>query len=100
MFRSHRQGREPYEIVITDLGMPDMDGHDVARAIKAESPHTPVIMLTGWGTMMKAAGETAPEVDVVLSKPPRIQELNNLLCRISANSINPHRQKHETAKSL
>ncbi len=90
MFRSNLRGREPYEIVITDLGMPDMDGHHVARAIKAESPRTPVIMLTGWGTMMKAEGETAPEVDAVLSKPPRIQELNNLLSRISSNSPIPH----------
>jgi signal transduction histidine kinase/CheY-like chemotaxis protein len=85
MFRSHLRGLEPYEMVITDLGMPDLDGHHVARAIKAESPHTPIIMLTGWGAMMKAEGETAPEVDAVLSKPPRIQELNNLVYKISAN---------------
>jgi len=82
MFRSNLKGGEPYEVVITDLGMPDMDGHHLARAIKAESPHTPVIMLTGWGTMMKSEGEIAPEVDAVLSKPPRIQELNDLLHRI------------------
>ena len=66
--------------------MPDLDGHHVARAIKAVSPRTPVIMLTGWGAMMKAEGETAPEVDALLSKPPRIQELNNVLYRISANA--------------
>jgi signal transduction histidine kinase/ActR/RegA family two-component response regulator len=89
MFRSNLQGHEPFEIVITDLGMPDMDGHHVARAIKAQSPHTPVIMLTGWGTMMKAEGESAPEVDAVLSKPPRIQELNALLYRMSLPGVTP-----------
>jgi hypothetical protein len=46
-------------------------------------------MLTGWGTMMKADGETAPEVDAVLSKPPRIQELNTVLNRISAGRADP-----------
>jgi signal transduction histidine kinase/ActR/RegA family two-component response regulator len=86
LFRCKLRGHQPYEIVITDLGMPEMDGHLVARAIKAESPRTPIIMLTGWGTMMKADGETAPDVDAVLSKPPRIQELNKLLYRITANS--------------
>jgi signal transduction histidine kinase/ActR/RegA family two-component response regulator len=91
MFRSNLRGQEPFEIVITDLGMPEMDGHRVARAIKAESPDTPVIMLTGWGTMMQAEGESAPEVDAVLSKPPRIQELNDLLHRICASSANAHR---------
>ena len=83
MFREHLLGNDPFEIVITDLGMPDMDGHHLARAIKAASPHTPVIMLTGWGTMMKAEGETAPEVDAVLSKPPRIPELNATLHRMA-----------------
>jgi signal transduction histidine kinase/ActR/RegA family two-component response regulator len=82
MFRSNLRGHDAFEIVITDLGMPEMDGHHVARAIKAESPQTPIIMLTGWGAMMQAEGETAPEVDAVLSKPPRIQDLNDVLYRI------------------
>ena len=85
MFRAHLQRQEPYEVVITDLGMPDMDGHHVARAIKAASPRTPVIMLTGWGTIMKTEGETAPEVDAVVSKPPHMQELNNLLRKMTGN---------------
>ena len=84
LFRSPMRGSEPYEVVITDLGMPEMDGRHVARAIKAESPRTPVIMLTGWGTIMKSDGETIPEVDAVLGKPPHMQELNNLLLQITA----------------
>ncbi|HEV7926383.1 MAG TPA: ATP-binding protein, partial [Verrucomicrobiae bacterium] len=97
LFRASLLGQEPYEIVITDLGMPDMDGHHLARAVKADSPHTPVIMLTGWGTMMKEDGETAPEVDAVLSKPPRIQELNNILVRICANLDQAQAQKTKAA---
>jgi signal transduction histidine kinase/ActR/RegA family two-component response regulator len=89
LFRSHLHGPEFYEVVITDLGMPEMDGHHVARTIKTESAHTPVIMLTGWGTMMQAEGESAPEVDAVLGKPPRIQELNALLQRLSTSSPSP-----------
>jgi signal transduction histidine kinase/ActR/RegA family two-component response regulator len=79
LFRSAMLRNQPYEAVITDLGMPEMDGHQVARIIKAESPQTPVIMLTGWGTIMKEEGETAPEVDAIMAKPARIDELNNLL---------------------
>jgi signal transduction histidine kinase/ActR/RegA family two-component response regulator len=97
LFRERLHGQEPYEIVITDLGMPDMDGHHVARAIKAEAPHTPIIMLTGWGAMMKADGETAPEVDAVLSKPPRIQELNNILVRICSTGALALQPKHAAA---
>ena len=86
MFRSSLRGGNPFEVVITDLGMPDMDGYHVARAIKADSPRTPILMLTGWGTMIKADGESAPEVDAVLSKPPRVQELDSLLQRLAGNN--------------
>ena len=48
-FHSHLRGSEPYEVVITDLGMPEMDGRHVARALKAAAPKIPVVMLTGWG---------------------------------------------------
>jgi CheY-like chemotaxis protein len=61
-----------------------VDGRQVASAIKADSPGTPVIMLTGWGTMMKEEGDVPAQVDVVLSKPPRIQELCQLLARYGA----------------
>ena len=79
LFRVAIKQNQPYQAVITDLGMPEMDGHQVARIIKAESPKTPVIMLTGWGTIMKEEGETAPEVDAIIAKPARIDELNALL---------------------
>ena len=83
MFRAAMLKKQPFQTVITDLGMPDIDGHQVARTIKAESPGTPVIMMTGWGSIMKEDGETAPDVDAVVGKPPRIQELNNLLLQLN-----------------
>lgn len=85
LFRTAMLKNQPYEVVITDLGMPKMDGHQVARTIKAESPNTPIIMMTGWGTIMREEGETASEVDAVIGKPPRMQELNDLLLRVTAS---------------
>ena len=58
MFRAALRENQPFGTVITDLGMPDIDGHRIARAIKADSPNTPVVMLTGWGAGMKEDGET------------------------------------------
>jgi len=86
LFLANLHAGEPYEVVITDLGMPDIDGYHVARVIKAESPQTPIIMLTGWGTMMKADGQTVAGVDAVLAKPPRMQELSNLLFQVAERS--------------
>jgi len=85
MFRAAMRKKKPYETVITDLGMPDIDGQQVARTIKAESPGTPVIMMTGWGTIMKDDGELVSGVDAVVGKPPRIRELNDLLLRLNSH---------------
>jgi len=69
----------PFTIVITDLGMPHMDGHQVAAAIKASAPATTVLMLTGWGQRLAATGERPPNVDRVLGKPPNMRELRELI---------------------
>ena len=49
MFRPAQQDGVPFMAVITDLGMPYVDGRQVAMAIKQAAPSTPVILLTGWG---------------------------------------------------
>ncbi len=84
LFRNARLKNQPYDIVVTDLGMPDIDGHQVARAIKAESPGTPVILMTGSGSTLNEDGKTASAVDAVVGKPPRMQELNDLLIQMAS----------------
>jgi signal transduction histidine kinase/ActR/RegA family two-component response regulator len=74
-FRSALQAGEAFDLTITDLGMPYVDGRKVAAAVKALSPLTPVILLTGWGQRLIAENEIPAHVDRVLSKPPRLQEL-------------------------
>lgn len=89
MFRKAARKNQPYDAVITDLGMPEMDGQQLARIIKAEWPATPIIMMTGWGNIMKEEGETAPEVDALIGKPPRMQELNSILHRLTGPGPKP-----------
>lgn len=82
-FHNARAAGRPFDVVITDLGMPVVDGRQVAEKIKTESPATPVIMLTGWGTMLEDKGENIPRVDAVLSKPPRVAELVDMLSKVT-----------------
>ncbi|HLH56949.1 MAG TPA: ATP-binding protein [Verrucomicrobiae bacterium] len=82
-FHTARTSGQPFDAVITDLGMPSVDGRQVAEKIKAESPGTPVIMLTGWGSMLAEKGEGVPRVDAILSKPPRVEELVNALSKVT-----------------
>jgi signal transduction histidine kinase/ActR/RegA family two-component response regulator/uncharacterized membrane protein affecting hemolysin expression len=82
-FRSAQQRDDPFDLVITDLGMPHMDGRKVAAAIKSLSASTPVIMLTGWGQRFVTPSEMPPHVDKVLSKPPRLGDLRNALLELA-----------------
>lgn len=84
-FEAALTGDGPYEVVITDLGMPHVDGRRVANAIKLASPTTPVIMLTGWGQRLGAEGERVPHVDHLLGKPPKLGELRAALAAGRSN---------------
>jgi PAS domain S-box-containing protein len=75
---AQRQGK-PFAVVITDLGMPRIDGRKVASFVKSASHVTPVILLTGWGQRLIAEGDVSPHVDRVLSKPTKIGELRESL---------------------
>src|SRR6266436_4902704 len=85
-FRAAHGRGKPFDIVITDLGMPYLDGRQVAKALKLESPRTPIVLLTGWGAFMKEDGDIAENVDGVLSKPPRSRELRETLNRLMSQA--------------
>jgi PAS domain S-box-containing protein len=71
---------DPFDLVITDLGMPRMDGSELARHIKARWPGLPVILLTGWG---RYSGEgIAEEIDYVISKPTDRHTLQRCIARV------------------
>ncbi len=82
-FQAALAAGRPFDAVITDLGMPQVNGREVTEKVKADSPETPVIMLTGWGTMLEERSESVSRVDVVLSKPPRVNELVNALTQVT-----------------
>jgi nitrogen-specific signal transduction histidine kinase/CheY-like chemotaxis protein len=95
-FQVSARAGKAYAAVLTDLGMPHVDGAKVAAAVKAESPTTPVIMLTGWGQRMIADDDIPPHVDKVLSKPPKLRDLRLALAELcseetaEARAPDPH----------
>ena len=72
-----------YDLVITDLGMPELDGREVTRAVKTMRPDTPVIMLTGWGLhfAMHEIVQGA-EPDYILRKPLTVSTLAEALEKV------------------
>jgi len=77
----------PFDIVITDLSMPDVDGHQVVASLRAISPATPIILLTGWRHQLKDGAERSLQVDRLLGKPPRIRELRLALAELTARRV-------------
>jgi len=83
-FTAAVSGGTPFDVVVTDLGMPYVDGRKVAAAVRAASPMVPIVMLTGWGQRLVADDEVPPHVDRVLNKPPRLAELRAILAELAA----------------
>ena len=88
-FRAAEADGRVFSVVITDLGMPRVDGRKVAAAIKETSPETPVIMLTGWGQRLVAEADIPPHVDRVLNKPPKLRELREALALCISSPVKP-----------
>jgi len=57
-----------HDVVITDLGMPRMNGWEVAERVKTRAPQTAVFLLTGWGEGVTAS-DSSRFVDQVIAKP-------------------------------
>jgi signal transduction histidine kinase len=82
-FRESQRAGMPFDVVITDLGMPYVDGRQVVASVRAMSPATPIILLTGWGQHVENENERPPQVDRLLGKPPRIRELRAALAELT-----------------
>lgn len=88
-FHGAQARNEVFAVVVTDLGMPYIDGRKVAAAIKRSSPRTPVILLTGWGQRLLGDGDIPEHVDQVMSKPPKLRELRQALSRAVSTQTTP-----------
>jgi CheY-like chemotaxis protein len=69
------------DTLLLDIGMPEMDGYEVARRIRALPDHADVMLiaLTGWGQEHDQRQSQAAGFDHHLVKPPDIDKLRRLL---------------------
>ena len=70
---------ERFDLVLCDVGMPEMSGWQVARELEARSPRIPVWMLTGWANEIGEADPRRQHVRGVLAKPLELDRLRALL---------------------
>lgn len=70
---------ERFDIVMTDLGMPEMSGWEVAQAVKARWTQLPVILVSGWGDALEPDRLAETGVDLILAKPYTVAQLKYAL---------------------
>ncbi|OGV60137.1 MAG: hypothetical protein A2283_19535 [Lentisphaerae bacterium RIFOXYA12_FULL_48_11] len=73
-----------FDLVITDRAMPNMSGDEVAKEAQNIRPGIPIIMLTGFGDIMKDRGECPSGVTLVMSKPVTQKELRHAMASVMA----------------
>lgn len=66
--------KEGFDLLITDLVMPNVSGVGVISIMKKKYPKTPVVAITGWGEFPQALAEEA-RADRILKKPFELEEL-------------------------
>lgn len=82
IFKNALVRQKPFDLVITDYGMPQMSGRQVAKTIKTISPSTPIIMVSGWDSASSIESDTYAMVDSLLNKPVTIQELRAAIKKV------------------
>ena len=83
---------ETYDIVILDLSLPGLDGHEVLRLLRARDDRTPVLVLTAHDTLGSRVSQLDSGADDVVGKPFELEELEarmRVLVRRSARLANP-----------
>ncbi len=64
-----------WDLLLTDIVMPGMDGIEVARLAAAKHPGLKIMFITGFAAVALAAGDSAPPGAKVLSKPIHLREI-------------------------
>ncbi len=71
----------PFQVLITDLKMKELDGIEVVKITQRVSPQTKVIMITGFATVEKAKQALQMGVFDFIAKPFKLSQLRDLVAK-------------------
>ena len=76
--KAYENDPSSFDLIITDLVMPNISGVAIISLVKKKSPGTPVIAITGWGEHPEALA-TEAQADLVLEKPIELDKMDNFI---------------------
>src|SRR5574341_288737 len=76
----------PFDVMVLDLKMPEMDGVEVLRAVRRLDPHLQVVVLTGHGTVAAAIDGMQLGASDFLQKPVAIETLCTVIEAVAERS--------------
>jgi len=76
-----RASAQDFDLVITDLRMPDLDGMELARSIRRERPNTAIVIITGYGSVPSAIEAVRLGVADYLEKPFTPKQLTDAVSK-------------------
>jgi len=74
--------RLPFELVITDIRMPGLNGMEILRETKKKNPSIEVIIITGYGTPEIEAEAIAQGASGYINKPININQIRNMVAEV------------------
>lgn len=81
-----RLGERKCDAVLTDLNMPDGNGLDLCRAVRARDPEAPIILVTAFGNMQSAIEAVRAGVFDFVTKPFELETIRRVVRRAVSRS--------------
>lgn len=78
--------KEAFDLVLTDLEMPEMSGWEVARSIKHHNPDVTIALITGWGETIDISQLRESGISTIINKPFRMDQIIHLARAVGAGT--------------
>ncbi len=79
--------KNPYDIIITDISMPRMDGIELIRKIRQDKPKIPIIVYSAWNSSSYMSDCISLNVDGYLLKPMQVKNLIEVLEKVTISLL-------------